>query len=183
MRKRRRSIIGSASESWRRTNTKPTPRPTRIARDGERPEPVLRDLLESEDHGQHGDERHHGAGEVEPPGVGVAVLRAGRWARGRAAGAITGRASRKTEPHQKCSSRMPPSTGPIALPAEKAEIQTPMATARCFGSWNMLKMSDRVDGASVAPAMPSERPADDQHLRAGRERGEQRQTRRTRRRR
>ena len=30
-----------------------------------------------------------------------------------------------------------------------------MATARCFGSGNMLKMSDRVDGASVAPAMPS----------------------------
>ena len=34
-------------------------------------------------------------------------------------------------------------------------IQTPMATVRCRGSWNMLRISDRVDGASVAPAMPS----------------------------
>jgi hypothetical protein len=49
---------------------------------------------------------------------------------------------------------MPPRIGPIALPAENAEIHTPIATARCFGSWNMLKMSDRVDGASVAPAIP-----------------------------
>ena len=69
--------------------------------------------------------------------------------------AITGRASRNTEPHQKCSSATPPSTGPIALPAEKLPIQTPIATERCLGSWNMWKISDSVDGASVAPAMPS----------------------------
>ena len=30
-----------------------------------------------------------------------------------------------------------------------------MATVRCLGSWNMWKISDSVDGASVAPAMPS----------------------------
>ena len=42
--------------------------------------------------------------------------------------AITGRARRNTEPHQKCSSMIPPRIGPIALPAEKAEIHT--ATAR-----------------------------------------------------
>ena len=30
-----------------------------------------------------------------------------------------------------------------------------MATVRCCGSWNMLRISDRVDGARVAPAMPS----------------------------
>jgi hypothetical protein len=50
---------------------------------------------------------------------------------------------------------MPPRTGPIALPAEKAEIQTPMAIERCLGSSNIAKISDRVDGARVAPAMPS----------------------------
>ena len=44
---------------------------------------------------------------------------------------------------------------PMALPAEKLPIQTPMAIDRCFGSWNMWKISDSVDGASVAPAMPS----------------------------
>ncbi len=89
--------------------------------------------------------------------------------------AITGRASRKTEPHQKFSSRIPPSTGPIALPAENAEIQIPMATPRCLGSWNMVKMSDSVDGASVAPGDPEERAAQDQHLGARGERGEERQ--------
>ena len=31
----------------------------------------------------------------------------------------------------------------------------PIATVRCRGSWNMLRISDSVDGASVAPAMPS----------------------------
>ena len=61
---------------------------------------------------------------------------------------------RNTEPHQKCSSRTPPTIGPMALPAENAEIQTATARERWPGSWNMLKMSDRVDGARVAPAMP-----------------------------
>ena len=30
-----------------------------------------------------------------------------------------------------------------------------MATVRCCGSWNMLRIRDSVDGASVAPATPS----------------------------
>ena len=50
---------------------------------------------------------------------------------------------------------IPPITGPIALPAENAEIHTAMATERWRWSLNMLKINDRVDGASVAPAMPS----------------------------
>ena len=69
--------------------------------------------------------------------------------------AITGRASRNTDPHQKNSSIAPPSTGPMALPAEKAPIQNPIAIERCLGSWNMWKISDRVEGARVAPAIPS----------------------------
>ena len=32
-----------------------------------------------------------------------------------------------------------------------------IARARWPGSWNMLKISDSVDGASVAPAMPEQR--------------------------
>ena len=68
---------------------------------------------------------------------------------------MTGRAIRKTEPHQKCSRSTPPTTGPMALPAENAEIQIAMALARCPGCLNMLKMSERVEGAIVAPAMPS----------------------------
>ena len=34
-------------------------------------------------------------------------------------------------------------------------IQTPIANVRWRGSRNMLRISDSVDGASVAPAMPS----------------------------
>ena len=33
--------------------------------------------------------------------------------------------------------------------------QTPIANVRCSGSRNMLRISDSVDGASVAPATPS----------------------------
>ena len=43
----------------------------------------------------------------------------------------------------------------MALPAEKAEIQTPIATARWRWSWNIAKISDSVEGARVAPAIPS----------------------------
>ena len=42
----------------------------------------------------------------------------------------------------------------MAPPAEYAAIQTPIAVERCFESRNIVKISDRVDGAIVAPAMP-----------------------------
>ena len=68
---------------------------------------------------------------------------------------ITGTASRKTEPQGKRSRSTPPTSGPIAAPAEKLVIQIPIATVRCWSTSNMLRISDRVDGASVAPAIPS----------------------------
>ena len=49
-----------------------------------------------------------------------------------------------------------------------------MAKARCSASWNMLRIRESVDGASVAPATPSSARVGDQHLGAGRERGEHR---------
>src|SRR5262245_16036145 len=69
--------------------------------------------------------------------------------------AITGSAGRNTEPHQKRSKSSPPISGPIAAPAEKLVIHTPMANVRCRGSSNMLRIRDRVEGARVAPATPS----------------------------
>jgi hypothetical protein len=42
----------------------------------------------------------------------------------------------------------------MALPAENAPIHTPIAIVRSRGSWNMWKISDSVEGARVAPAMP-----------------------------
>jgi hypothetical protein len=68
---------------------------------------------------------------------------------------MTGTASKNAAPHQKNSSTRPPSNGPIAAPTEKLVIQTAMAVVRCCGSRNMLRMSDRVEGANVAPASPS----------------------------
>jgi hypothetical protein len=43
----------------------------------------------------------------------------------------------------------------MAAPAEKLEIQTPTASVRWRGSANMLRISDRVEGARAAPATPS----------------------------
>jgi hypothetical protein len=45
--------------------------------------------------------------------------------------AITGTASRNTEPHQNHSSSIPPISGPIAPPTEKLVIHTEMAAVRC----------------------------------------------------
>ena len=69
--------------------------------------------------------------------------------------AITGTASRNTEPHQKKWSSSPPSSGPSAPPSEKLVTQTPIANVRCPGSRKMFRISDRVEGASVAAAIPS----------------------------
>jgi hypothetical protein len=69
--------------------------------------------------------------------------------------AITGTASRNTDPHQNHSKSRPPSSGPIAPPTEKLVIHTEMATVRCRPSGNMVRISDRVAGATVAPAIPS----------------------------
>jgi len=43
----------------------------------------------------------------------------------------------------------------MAPPTENAAIHTPMANWRSCSSWNMLRISDIVEGARVAPATPS----------------------------
>ncbi len=69
--------------------------------------------------------------------------------------AITGTASRKTEPQGRLPRSTPPTSGPTAAPVEKLVTQIPIATVRCWSSWNILRISDSVEGASVAPAIPS----------------------------
>ncbi|MCY1299208.1 hypothetical protein D9M70_487290 [compost metagenome] len=69
--------------------------------------------------------------------------------------ATIGTLMRKTEPHQNCDSMRPPTTGPMAPPAEKLASQTPIAKVRCLSSRNMLRIKERVEGASVAAATPS----------------------------
>ncbi len=68
---------------------------------------------------------------------------------------MTGTLIRNTEPHQKCSSRTPPTIGPKAAPAEKADAQMPTATLRARRSGKRPRTSARVAGVSVAPATPS----------------------------
>ena len=72
---------------------------------------------------------------------------------------MTGTFTRNTDPHQKCSSSSPPTTGPSAMPLAAAADQTAIARVRSLGSAKMLRISDRVDGISVEPAMPSSRRA------------------------
>ena len=68
---------------------------------------------------------------------------------------MTGTLSKNTAPHEKYSRIAPPSSGPIAPPSEKAMIQILIAVVRSRASRNMLRISESVDGAMVAPAMPS----------------------------
>jgi hypothetical protein len=58
----------------------------------------------------------------------------------------------------------------MAAPVEKLAIHTPTAVVRWRGSWNSSRISDSVDGASVAPAAPR-RAGGDEHLDARREGG------------
>lgn len=50
---------------------------------------------------------------------------------------------------------MPPTIGPAAMPSANMVAQTPIASARWCGFRNMLLISARVGGISVAPATPS----------------------------
>ena len=68
---------------------------------------------------------------------------------------ITGTLIRNTLPHQKCSSRAPPTTGPSAMPLAAAADQIAIARVRSAGSVKMFRMSESVDGISVEPATPS----------------------------
>ena len=68
---------------------------------------------------------------------------------------VTGTPTRKTEPHQKCSSRRPPAIGPTTAPTENMVAQTATANCRRRSSMKMLRISERVDGISVAPATPN----------------------------
>ena len=72
-RKSRRSMSGSASRSWRRTNAAVRPVPIRIASTRES-KPVLRRVFQAEDEREHRDERERRACEIDPAGARVAIL-------------------------------------------------------------------------------------------------------------
>ena len=67
---------------------------------------------------------------------------------------ITGTPARNTAPHQNHSINTPPTTGPMIAPTEKLVIQMEIAKVRCLSSRNIDVISESVEGASVAPAIP-----------------------------
>ena len=69
--------------------------------------------------------------------------------------AMTGTLMRKTLPHQKCSSRTPPTRGPRAVPPELPADQIAMAVVRWRASGKTLRMRESVEGMIVAPPTPS----------------------------
>jgi len=67
----------------------------------------------------------------------------------------TGTLMRKTEPHQKYSSRTPPITGPSAAPPDATDAHTPMATARSRSSVKVSRMMASVAGIIIEAPTPS----------------------------
>ena len=72
---------------------------------------------------------------------------------------MIGRLMRKTEPHQKCSSRSPEVTGPIAAPAPEMPAQMAIALARSRPGKTLVRI-DSVEGMmNAAPTPMIARPA------------------------
>ena len=68
--------------------------------------------------------------------------------------ATMGKLIRKTEPHQKCSSMNPPTTGPNATAIPETADHKPIALARSIGSINKFVIIARVAGNTSAAPIP-----------------------------
>ncbi len=113
----RRSIIGSASRFCRRTNSAPSTSPSTIDSTGIALMPVLGDLLDTVDHRQHRAQRQRRAGQVERGRVGIAVLGQQQGPEHQQQHHHRHADQEHRAPRQNCSST-PPSSGPMAAPAE-----------------------------------------------------------------
>src|SRR6266540_3418084 len=65
-----------------------------------------------------------------------------------------GRLTQNTELQEKCCSRMPPITGPVATPSPEQPAQMAIARPRSFGSRKTLVRIDSVEGMIIAPPAP-----------------------------
>ena len=68
---------------------------------------------------------------------------------------MMGTATRSTAPHQNCSTSQPPKIGPSTAPPENPAAQMAIASRRRLGSGKMFRISDSVEGISMAPKNPS----------------------------
>ena len=113
---------------------------------------VVRRLDDGVEERRQGDDRQAGADDVERRLPRVAEVGTRKRPPTRAT-AISGRFTRNTEPHQKCSSSQPPATGPMAAPAPASPAQTAMARARSCGGKTLVRI-DRVAGITSAAPTP-----------------------------
>jgi hypothetical protein len=67
---------------------------------------------------------------------------------------VTGTFTRKTDPHEKCSSNHPPEIGPSATPTPAMAVQIPIAAARSRGSVKTLTTIANVVGKINAAPTP-----------------------------
>ena len=110
-------------------------------------------LDDAVDQQHQADDGQQHAQRVEPAGV------AGPWSRGPAAPSRparrprSGTLTRKTEPHQKCSSSRPPVIGPMAIARPTPPAQMPMALGCSSRSKTFIRMA-RVAGITKAPPRP-----------------------------
>ena len=102
-----------------------------------------------------------------------------RRARRRARATHSGTLTMKIEPHQKWSSRTPPTTGPSATPRPAVAAQMPIAIARSRASVKTLTSSESVAGMMNAAPGAHDRAGGDQPVDAARVGGGRRGERRT----
>jgi hypothetical protein len=126
-RNNRTSIIGSARVRWRRTNPTPTTSPASTASTASGPRPSWATCLSPNTTASTATSDSPALTRSSRPAAGSRYSGSTRGPSS-SSSAITGTASKNTEPHQKRSSSTPPNTGPIAPPAEKLVIQIPIAT-------------------------------------------------------
>ena len=170
----RRSISGSASRRCRRTNTAPERQPQHD-RQQRQPAHALPGRTPS----------CRRSPPAPPPATAPRCSRSSRPAAGSrysgssvgpstSSNTITGTASRNTDPHQKCCSITPPSSGPMAPPTEKLVAHTPMAAVRCRGIQEHVA-DERQRGRRQGGAGDAQQgPGGDQHAGAGGEGGHHR---------
>ena len=70
------------------------------------------------------------------------------------ASAVSGTLTMKIDPHQKWSSRTPPTTGPSATPRPAVPAQMPIASARSRASVKTVTSSESVAGMTNAAPAP-----------------------------
>ena len=125
---------------------------------GDQPKPSCRELLDAIDHRQHRRQRQRRADEGRAGRRSDRGTRAAAAAPAPAAAPSPARPSRNTAPHQKCCKHHAAQQRAHA-PRRPSSWRSTRRWRSCAarGSRNMLRISESVEGASVAPATPKQR--------------------------